>query len=382
MEAMLNFDDIRPYDDRETAEAMQRIANAVELKPIADFLFGSGNEEVLREKLRNVTTVDEFQLEVMAKVVASIVEKTSDGLEVEGLEHIKSGCRHVIVSNHRDIILDPAIMQLIFAQHGVSTTEIAVGDNLIANDFIEDAFRSNRMIKVVRGGTPREKYMFSKHLSDYIRDAVVSDRCSVWIAQKSGRAKNGVDETSQGLLKMFEMSGSGDFVSDFDALSILPLSVSYQFESCDFLKARELYISRQAEYVKRPGEDTESILTGVTQRKGKIAFHFSAPITGAELNACAELGKNERFQALAALIDTRIHSNYKLWDNNYIAADILSGTKAYSAYYTEESRMYFTGYMEKGLAAIVTKEPSIDIEELRNIFLSIYSAPVAVCHTR
>lgn len=376
MEKMLNFDDIRPYNDMEAAEAMQRMAAAPELKSIAEFLFGPGKEGLLREKLRAITTVDTFQMEIMTKVVASIIQKTSDGLEVEGLEYIKSGSRHVIVSNHRDIILDPAIMQLIFFQNGVSTTEIAAGDNLIANELIEDVFRSNRMIKVVRGGSPREKYIFSSRLSSYIRNAVVSDKCSVWIAQKSGRAKNGVDETSQGLLKMFEMSGTGDFVSNFAELSILPLSVSYQFEPCDFLKARELCISRRQEYVKRPGEDTESILTGITRQKGRIAFHFAPHITVDELSECAKCNKNERFHTLASLMDMRIRSNYKLWDTNYIAADILSGTQDYSEHYTSESMQHFIAYMEKGLESIVAKDNSVDIAELREVFLSIYANPV------
>lgn len=379
-----NYDSIRPYTDAETSMALKRVADAPELKSIALFLSG-GRPELegrLRDLLRKAETVDGFQASVMSWVIQSILDRTSSSLEVRGLENVENGRKHLLISNHRDIILDPAILQLIFFNHGVSTTEIAVGDNLIANPFIEDVFRSNRMIKVVRGGTPREKYMSSALLSSYIRDMVSSGKCSVWIAQRNGRSKDGNDLTEQGVLKMFEMSGSGDFMQDFAELAILPVSISYQFEPCDFLKARELYISRRQQYVKKPGEDTASILTGITQKKGGISFRFCSEIAQDELLKCAGHEKNERFKALASVIDDRICSNYRLWDNNYIASDILSGKNSFTAYYTPEAKAGFTEYMEKGLSAIVEKDPDIAIDELRDIYLSIYANPVRSVYAR
>lgn len=373
---MLNFDSIRPYNDLETAEAMNRLAMAKELGPISEFFFGKGMETPLREKLKQLKDVYGFQSEIMANAVRSVLEKTSDSLNIKGIGNIKDNRKHILISNHRDIILDPAIIQLILFDNGFPTTEIAVGDNLIANTLIEDVFRSNRMIKVMRGGTPREKYNFSRLLSSYIRDAVSSGRCSVWIAQRNGRTKDGIDRTSQGLMKMLEISGNDEFVKDFTELSILPVAVSYQFEPCDFLKARELYISRRKKYVKRPGEDTKSIITGITQKKGKIAFCFTPFISEEELEQCSALGKNESFQALAGTIDNRIRCNYELWDTNYIAADMIAGTSVHAGHYTEEGKEAFRDYMEKGLAAIVAEDPFIDITELRCIFLDIYANPV------
>lgn len=369
------FDSIRPYNDEQTREALKRIAKAPEIKQVCKYMHGSGlDEDSLRMLLCSLKGIDDFQVKVMATVVRMVIAKTTKGILTSGIENIKNGKKHLIVSNHRDIMLDPAIIQLILFENGISTTEIAVGDNLIANQFIEDVFRSNRMIKVTRGGTPREKYTASKLLSTYLRDCVVSDRCSAWIAQRNGRSKDGKDMTEQGLLKMFEMSGSGDFVNDFDALSILPVSISYQFEPCDFLKARELYITRRdGKYTKKPGEDTESILIGIMQDKGHISFDFSPEITRGEIEECAKLDKNERFTALASVIDQRIKSNYRLFDNSYVACDLLSGTDAHSDKYTPEAKGYFMTYMEKGLSVIVEKEPDIDYNELREIFLSIYA---------
>ena len=212
-----NFDNIRPYTDEETSQALKRMAAAPELSAISTFLNGPGQdkEDALRALLRGLRTIDEFQARVMAGVIRSILHRTSTSLDVKGLDNVMDGRKHVLMSNHRDIILDPAIMQLILFDSGAPTTEIAVGDNLIANSLIEDIFRSNRMIKVVRGGTPREKYMASSMLSSYMRSNIASGRCSVWIAQRSGRSKDGCDATSQGVLKMLDMSGAGDFIKDF-----------------------------------------------------------------------------------------------------------------------------------------------------------------------
>lgn len=373
-----DYESIRPYNDEETSAALKRVADSVELASISAFLYGPDKEkeEALRAVLRRIDTVDQFQAAVMAGAIQAILDRTSSHLEVRGLENVENGRKHVLLSNHRDIILDPAILQLILFNDKVSTTEIAVGDNLIASTFIEDVFRSNRMIKVVRGGTPREKYVSSVRLSAYMREGISSGRCSVWIAQRNGRSKDGCDQTEQGLLKMLGMSGSGDFVKDYMEISVLPLAISYQYEPCAFLKAREVYISRRGQYVKKPGEDTASILEGVTAYKGGIAFRFCPELSMDELEACAVYGKNDSLKALASVIDKRICSNYRLWDTNYIAYDILEGDDRSNDRYDAGARDMFVEQMEKGLSAIVGKDPDIDIRELREIYLSIYANPV------
>ncbi len=371
------FDDIRPYTDSEASDALKRVSQSEHLTNIAEFLFGKGVDAKLRPLLASLNSIDEFQAKVMADVVRSIIRKTSAGLEVSGVENVKNGRKHLLLSNHRDIVLDPSLIQLVLFENGLSTTEVAAGDNLIASPLIEDIFRSNRMVKVVRGGTPKEKYAFSELLSEYIRSSVESDRCSLWIAHRNGRAKDGIDQTSQGVLKMLSMSGKGDFIEDFTSLSIIPIAISYQFEPCDFLRARELYLkARDGKYVKAPGEDTESILTGVGQNKGRISLNFAPEITRDVIEQCAQGSKNERFQNIGDVIDERIRKAYKLWDNNFIAYDLLHQTDKYASEYTQEAKSTFIAYMKKGLSDIVRKDPSIEAEKLEAIYLSIYANPV------
>ncbi len=372
----LNFDYIRPYNDSEAVEAFKRIVKDSRLADISAFLFPGMPTNNLEGLIASLKGVDDYQLKLMTKVVNTILEKTSTSLTYSGLDLTQDFQKHLLISNHRDIILDPAIVQIIFYRNSVPTTEIAVGDNLISSQFVEDIIRSNRMIKVVRGGTPREIYSSSLLLSSYIRKKIVGGECSIWIAQRNGRAKNGEDRTEQGLLKMLDMSGGKDFVKNFAELSIVPLSISYQFEPCDFLKARELYISKRQKYVKAPGEDLNSIITGVTQYKGGIHLHFCSKLSDDDIEGCMNFDKNERFKALCSLMDNKINSSYKLWNNNYIAYDLLNNNSNNAIHYTEDEKHEFIAYFEKGLSKIVEKAPEIDYSELKEIFLSIYAAPV------
>ena len=365
------FDDIRPYNDSEVHPALERIVANPLFGNIANYIFPGQDVSMFKNLLLSCNSKEDFQVKVMSGIVKKILKDTTTGLTYGGLEYFNGNRKHLIVSNHRDIVLDSAIIQLIIHEHGVQTTEIAVGDNLITSSFIEDICRSNKMIKVVRSTSPREVYTTSKILSEYIRYNVANQESSVWIAQRNGRTKDGADVTEQGLLKMFDMSGSGDFVKDFTELHIMPTSISYEFEPCDIQKAVELYISRRQKYVKAEGEDLKSILTGIVQPKGRVHIQFNEPITEQEVKAAAELDKNERFKALGTCMDNKIVANYKLWPNNYIAYDILNSTDEYACEYTQQEKETFEQYMAAKLEKV-----DADKDELREIFLSIYANPV------
>ena len=368
------FDDIRPYNDSEVHPALERIVANPLLSNIAQYIFPEMDENLFKQLLLSCHTKEDFQVKVMSQVVAKILKGTAKELTFSGLEYFAGGKKHLIVSNHRDIVLDSAIIQLILHQHSVQTTEIAVGDNLITSSFIEDITRSNKMIKVIRSSNPREVYTTSKVLSEYIRYNVSNGKSSIWIAQRNGRTKDGIDVTEQGLLKMFDMSGSGDFVKDFAELSILPTSISYEFEPCDIQKAVEMYVSRRQKYVKAEGEDLKSILTGIMQPKGNIHISFNEPVSLEEIQEASQLDKNEKFKAICTAMDRRIVAAYKLWGNNYIAYDMLNATNEYASMYTAEQKAAFEGYMAAQLASV--KLPDIDMVELKEIFLSIYANPV------
>ncbi len=367
------FDDIRPYNDSEVEDAVARIAANPLLENISSYLFPGQSTEVFRKLLLSCKTVDDFQVKVMAPIVGRILSGTSRNLTIGGVENFKGDKKYLIITNHRDIVLDSAIIQLVLYRHNIKTTEIAVGDNLISSSFIEDITRTNKMIKVIRNTTPREIYASSQKLSQYIRHSVSTDTSSIWIAQRNGRTKDGLDVTEQGVLKMLDMSGNGDFLQSFEELSIMPASISYEFEPCDVLKAVELYISKRRKYVKSKDEDLNSILTGIMQFKGNIHIEFTEPISRTELEEAASLDKNERFKSLSSCMDNRICSTYKLWKNNYIAYDMLSGKDEYSNKYTAEERKTFEDYMKYKLSSA---EIEGDVAELEEIFLKIYANPV------
>lgn len=373
------FDDIRPYNDSEVKEAVVRIAENPLLEKISSYLFPDKSAEVFKQLLLSCSTVNDFQVKIMSQVVARILAGTSKQLTFGGLENFKGDKKFLIITNHRDIVLDSAIIQLVLHKHNIQTTEIAVGDNLISSSFIEDITRTNKMIKVIRNTTPREIYASSQKLSQYIRQSVSTDSSSIWIAQRNGRTKDGLDMTEQGLLKMLDMSGEGDFLQNFAELSIMPASISYEYEPCDVQKAMEMYVSKRRKYVKSENEDLNSILTGIMQPKGNIHIEFTEPITLAELEEAASLDKNERFQYVAKRMDNRICSTFKLWKNNYIAFDMLNGGKEYADMYTEADKQAFEQYMNAKLAMVqadVEAEEDGSMKELAEIFLSIYANPI------
>lgn len=288
-----DFENIIPYTDEEAREALGKIADHPMVEEVSKFCFPDEDPKALSNLLKTVKGVDDFQIKVMSRIINFILEKTATSLTYDGIEYFKEYKRYLILSNHRDIILDPAFLQLIFFKHSLPFTEIAVGDNLISNKIIESLIRSNRMIKVARGITAKELYYSSLRLSRYIRQSITYNRSSVWLAQRQGRTKDGNDKFEQGLLKMLEMSGSGNFAEDFNELNIMPMSISYEYEPCDILKARELYISRRQKYVKAPNEDLNSILTGIKQFKGRIHISFSTPWTMEEIMEFNDIPRGE-----------------------------------------------------------------------------------------
>lgn len=367
------FEGISPYTDDEAAEALSKLADFPLLSQISQQFFPQEDPDFLKNVLKQIKTIDEFQVLVMQKVVRWVIENTAKNFSYDGISNIPADKKFLALSNHRDIILDPAITQLILYNNGIPMTEIAVGDNLITNKFIEYLIRSNRMIKVIRGVSARELYLSSQLLSKYIRLNITEQRSSIWLAQRQGRTKNGYDITEQGLLKMLDMSGKADFQTNFEELNIIPLSISYEYEPCDILKARELVISRKRKYVKAEGEDFNSIVTGIMQPKGSIHMNIGTPLTSEEIAAAALCDKNDRYQLIRHAVDQRVVDGYKLWKNNYIAYDIANHSYKYSHMYDPAEAEAFVAYMEKKLDTV---EPEVNREDLRRIFLDIYANPV------
>jgi len=369
------FEKIRPYDDSEAVTALKRVADNPILSLISKYLFPRESHSYLPEMLKSVTDVDNFQAKVMYSVVTAILAKTSEGFTCSGTENISNhGRRFLAVSNHRDIVLDPALILYALSDAGQDFLELCVGNNLLQNKLIEDLMRSNRMITVVRGTNAREIYTCSQVLSKYIRHKITSGESSIWIAQREGRTKDGTDTTEQGVLKMFDMSGEGSFYENFKALNIVPVSISYEYEPCDAKKAREVLIKRTEKYVKKPKEDTHSILTGIRQQKGHIHLHFGKPLSDDDLLHASSFSGNERYQALMRIINNRINEGYQLFKTNYIGYDLMNGTDTFlGVKYLPEDLAFFKSYTDHKLNKL---ESRLDRSQLEDIFLHIYGNPV------
>lgn len=367
---MTDFDDIRPYNADEIPAAIQRMADSEVIPAIADYL--GMPAETLRERIRTSTTLDAFQQLLLMEVVKDLLEKTSTGFEVTGMEHISENRPYLFVSNHRDIVLDAMLLLYALKQAGQKPCQVTFGSNLMSHPFVVDFGKVNKMFRTERGGTPKEFYNSMLHMSEYMRHVITEEHESVWIAQRNGRTKDGIDATDPAIIKMFGMSRRDDRVASLAELNIVPVAVSYEWESCDKLKTLELYARQHyGHYEKQPNEDLNSILTGIMQPKGRIQFHICPRVIEDELKMLNEGASAEFYKRIAQLMDNRINTSYHLWPNNYIAHDLRSGSDTFAGHYTKEEKAAFIRYMEW-----MNEYPDVDRSALEAVFLGIYANPI------
>lgn len=368
-----NFDLLRPYFDTESKDVMERIAQYESYHKAMAFIFPTMSKEEIIKKALDTKSPYEFQTGYMRHAIWSIVNQSANGLTWSGLDKLDKDKAYLYIANHRDILLDSAILQIILDKEDFETSEITFGSNLMDNGFITDFGRMNRMFAVKREGTVKELYEISRQLSAYIRHTIVDKNTSVWIAQRNGRTKDGNDLTQTGLLKMLNLSNNNkDFKTSITELNIVPLTISFEYEPCDKLKVQELYLSSlHSKYIKAPGEDLTHILTGIKQQKGKIHLAFGTPIKK-ELDELDNISnENEKIKQLTNIIDKQIHQNYKLNAVNYIAYDIINETNLFQNNYTEAEKQQFIDYTNQQISQLIGEE---DI--LRNLFIKMYSMPV------
>lgn len=363
------FDDIRPYVDAEIPAAMQRIVADKYFPLVCEYAFQGHTVQEIAAVLGSCRTVDEFQHRFMLGAVSAIISKTTDGLSAEGVERLNPAKNYLFMSNHRDIVLDAAFFDLMLDRYGLKTAEITFGANLMQGQLVIDIGKSNKMFRVERPSTvssPRDFLIKSKYLSEYIRHTILEKKESVWIAQRNGRTKDGYDATDQGIIKMFGLSGGSDKVKALGELNIAPICISYEWEPCDILKALELYARSSGQpYIKKPGEDLNSILTGIQQPKGRVHLAVCEPITQADLEPFRGLPSAAFNREVAALVDSRILPAYRLYPNAYIAADMLAGKRSHS--YTDAEFKAFKKHLEQ-----IKEYPT----EVRDILLKIYATPL------
>lgn len=370
MTADSEFDSIRPYYGDEIEAAVKRLCQSSEFMTLFSRLTKM-EKEVIVKALEGIKTRDEFQKRFFVPAIKSIMSSTTDGVTISGLERVKPDTSYLFMSDHRDIILDSAMLNVLLKESGNKYTQAAIGSNLLINEWVTDLVKLDSCFVIERDVTVREMLSSSAVRSRYIHQVIDNKEYSVWIAQREGRTKNGDDRTQPSLLKMLKMYGSKEFTQNFNDLHIMPLSISYEWEPCDALKTEELYTKTLGEYIKTPSTDMNSMLTGLSDYKGRVHYHIDC-LEPEELEEIGKLPSNgDRIEALAQAIDRKIHRNFKLWPNNYIAYDLLHSVNKYTSYYTQEEKDHFIRVMTHKMDKL-----NGNISMLNNIYLEIYANPV------
>ncbi|MBR4911309.1 MAG: 1-acyl-sn-glycerol-3-phosphate acyltransferase [Bacteroidales bacterium] len=367
----MDFEDIRPYTDAEFKEAYYRLMEDPRFKDALRLCLQNYNVEDFRKDLDKFQTIEEVQVDFDKRFLDVFLSQSTKGIALSGIENLEEDKTYMFIGNHRDITLDPALLQYYFFIEKKKTSRIAMGDNLFTTPLLGEIAKLNKMIKVKRGGTMREKLVNFQKLAAYIQYSLFEDKESVWIAQRDGRTKDGNDYTKQGLLKMITMGNDKNLLETMRRMNITPLTVSYEYESCDKMKARELALSENGPYVKEPGEDFNSIKQGIFGQKGRVALTIGHPL-GDELDLVPEnLNNNDKLYFVCKLIDKQIYKNYVLYPNNYIAHDLMHQNQEYAHHYTPEEKSKFEAYLE-----MQSHTSDVPEEKMRANLLKIYATPV------
>lgn len=366
------FDEIRPYNDSEVEAVINRLKNNQGFIDVLKFVYPERTVEEIQQAVSEISTIAGFQEKIAHPAMRLLMDRTIDKLTFSGLDNISHDQSYLFVSNHRDIILDSAILNVILFENAFGTIQTAIGSNLLSSEIVTDLTKLNKNFVVKRNTGAREFYENSLLLSHYIDYTLNETKNSIWIAQREGRTKDGLDKTQPGLLKMLTMRGCDTMRGCFRELRVTPVAISYEYDPCDVLKIPELKaVSRDEKYEKRPDEDFNSIITGLTGRKGRVHLSIGTTIDK-ELEALADFpSNNDKLRILGDLIDRQIYQNYHLWPTNYMALDLLEGGDAHrDGYEGRDPREFEKSLKEKLVNA------GLNTEEDFKWLLLMYANPV------
>lgn len=369
------FDTIRPWEPEDLPEVFDRLLANDQFKQVLAYLYPQVPLEMIAQKLKACKTNLDFQLAFAYDFVHGILKKATTGCEMD-CSSLDNTRNYTFISNHRDIVLDSAILDVMLIENKFKTTcEIAIGDNLLSLPWVKDLVRVNKAFIVERALSMRQMLMSSKRLSDYMHFAIKEKNENIWIAQREGRAKDSNDRTQKSILQMMSMGGEGSIIERLKQLHLVPLSISYEYDPCDFLKAKEFQQKRDyAEWKKGPTDDLVSMQTGIFGYKGHVHYH-AAPCLDEYLDSLdPDMPKQDIYNKVAAYIDQQIHRNYRLYPGNYVALDMLEETEAYTGQYTAEDKAKFEKYIQGQLAKIDL--PNKDEAYLKERLLTMYANPV------
>ena len=368
------YDDIRPFEASELQDVYRRLLANEQFRQVLAYLYPGVPAEAIGAKMAECKTCLEFQLAFCYGFLKDLMAKAGKGLDMDS-GSVDVTKRYTFVSNHRDIVLDSALLDVLLYDAGFGTTcEIAIGDNLLALPWVKDLVRLNKSFIVQRSLSPREMLMASKKMAEYMHFVIKEKNDNIWIAQREGRAKDSNDRTQPSILKMMAMGGEGTPLERLMQLHIVPLTISYEFDPCDYLKAAEFQLKRDVQgWKKSAADDVNSMRTGIMGYKGRVHYHCAPCIDEFIRNLSPDIPKTKVFDVIAAHIDDEIFRNYRLYPNNYIALDTLEGTEAHADKYSAEDKAMFHKYLQGQLAKIDI--PDKDEEFLMERMLTMYANP-------
>lgn len=368
------FDAIRAYEDRDLGATIKTLFADEAFRGVLQSLFPNQSLPLLEKQLSSYTSILEFQKNFIHGLVTQLIQKTGNGLTLDISALTNKGLPYTYISNHRDIILDSALLDILLIDAEFpQTVEIAIGDNLLVYPWIKHLVRLNKAFIVQRSLSLREMLAASKLMSQYMHFVITQKKNPIWIAQREGRAKDGNDRTQEAVLKMIAMEGEGTAAERLMAMHIVPLSISYEFDPCDFLKAKEFQMKRDnPAYKKTRADDLVNMQTGLFGYKGRV--HYAcAPCIDDWIATREGLSNAEFFAATAHRLDEEIYRNYRLYPNNFVALDLLNNGKDYISHYSEEDKVQFEQYLQQQIDKIDLSNK--DEAFLRERLLEMYANP-------
>ncbi|MCM1037116.1 MAG: acyltransferase [Bacteroides sp.] len=371
------FKDIAPYDDAQYREKIAALIREPGFEHAVRYVLPDVDYRDFAEQLLQVSSQHDFQYKIMGPFLEMLVKTTTAGLTCDGLDNCRPGECYTFITNHRDIVLDASFLNLCFIRRHMPITQVAIGNNLLIYHWIADLVKLNRSFIVKRDVRMTEALKAARQLSAYIHYVLGTRHESVWIAQREGRAKDSNDLTQESLIKMIGLEPGADIKPNLLAANLLPVSISYEYDPNDYLKAREFLLRRRDPHFKKSQrDDLFSMETGLLKYKGRVHMRLQPSITP-ELERFRSDARLEVVRHTCTLIDRAIHCGYELFPGNYIAYDAVTSTHTYADRYTDDDRRVFDDYISGQLDKVDVADVTADEREyMRQMMLTMYANPV------
>lgn len=369
------FDEIRPYHDEELSGIFDELIADPGFQQAAITALPEINWEQMKAGMKASKTKLEFQKRFMYPLIWKLANHFSDGLTMDHSVLKDKTKAYTYISNHRDIVLDSGFLSVLLIDQGLDTVEIAIGDNLLIYPWIKKIVRVNKSFIVQRGLSMRQMLEASATMSRYMHYTIQEKKQSIWIAQREGRAKDADDRTQESVLKMLAIGGEGDLVDRLIDMNLAPLSISYEYDPCDFMKAQEFQQKRDnPDYKKTTADDLKSMQVGLFGYKGRVHFQVTDCLNDELLKLDRSLSKSELYKQIAQLIDHKIYAGYRIYPGNYVALDLLNGTHQFETHYSKDEKERFESYIQGQLDKIELENK--DVPFLYEKLLLMYANPL------